>query len=153
MRNSSNSIRESGWTVEAHAREVLKNAVKALAEFKREFRLDLTPSLLAELYVALALNLALAGRRNQPGFDLLDDNGRRYQVKERDPETQNVDTNSFDFDYLVLVNLADDYSLLGMWKLDVASARSLFTYREKFRKYQATQKTIKEKAEKIEFGA
>jgi hypothetical protein len=46
-------------------------------------------------------------------------------------------------------NLADDYSLRGMWKLPVEKARSLFVHREKFRKYQAPQNTVKQNAEAL----
>jgi len=40
----------------------------------------------------------------------------------------NVDVNNFDFDYLILVNLSDDCGITGMWKLDVATAQSLFKH-------------------------
>jgi hypothetical protein len=43
----------------------------------------------------------------------------------------------------MLVNLGDDYSLKGMWRLSVDQAQKLFVFREKFRKYQATQKAVK----------
>lgn len=62
--------------------ELLQVAVRALAGFKQEFGSDLTPSLLAELYVALQ-------------FDLVDKSGKRYQVKQRDPSTLNVGVNNF----------------------------------------------------------
>lgn len=135
--------------MDEQTRDVLKTAVKALADFKRIFGRDLTPSLLAEMYTALDLDLRLPDRRNEPGFDLVASDGMRYQVKQRDPETLNVDINNFDFDYLVLVNLDVDYGLLGMWKLDVERAREIFRFREKFRKYQATQKVLKEAAQRI----
>lgn len=125
-------------------------AVKALAEFKREFGRDLTPSLLAELYVALEFDLLPAARPNEPGFDLMASDGKRYQVKQRDLRTLNVDINNFDFDYLVLVNMSDDYSVLGMWRLEAEKAQKIFVRREKFRKYQATQKAVKDVAERVE---
>ena len=62
------------------------------------------------------------------------------QIKGLRGGTQNVDTRNFDFDYLVLVNLSNDYRPTGMWKLDVAKARSIFVERVTFRKYQLTQK-------------
>jgi hypothetical protein len=49
----------------------------------------------------------------------------------------------------VLVNLADDYSVRGMWRLPVEKARTLFVYREKFRKYQAMQTSVKRNAEAL----
>jgi hypothetical protein len=125
----------------------IRNAVKALVEFKREFNRDLTVSLLAELYAALELDLLPACVTNQQGFDLVGADGKRYQVKQRGRDVLNVDINNFDFDYLVLINLADDYSVQGMWRLPVEKARTLFTRREKFRKYQATQKSVKRNAE------
>jgi hypothetical protein len=36
-----------------------------------------------------------------------------------------------------------------MWRLPVAVARKLFVFREKFRKYQATQKSVKANAEAV----
>ena len=55
--------------------------------------------------------------------------------------------NNFEFDYLVLVNLTDDNGVRGMWRLPVDKARALFVHRERFRKYQATQKAVKQNAE------
>ena len=56
-------------------------------------------------------------------------------MKGRDATVQNVDINDFDFDYLVLVNLADDYRPLGMWKLSVDQARQLAADRGKYNKF------------------
>jgi hypothetical protein len=130
-------------------RDAIQSAVEALVGFKRVFNRDLTPSILAELYVALELGLAPAQLCNQSGFDLMGCDGTRYQVKQRRSDVLNVDLNNFDFDYLVLVNLGDDYSLNGMWRLPVEAARGLFVFREKFRKYQATQKSVKAKAQLV----
>ena len=49
----------------------------------------------------------------------------------------------------MLVNLGDDYTLKGMWRLPVESAQKLFVFREKFRKYQATQKVVKANAQLV----
>lgn len=124
-------------------RETINVAVEALTRFKREFNRDLTPSVLAELYVARELGLAPMDLCNHPGYDLLGDDGKRYQIKQRGENVLNVDVNNFDFDYLMLVNLGDDYTLKGMWRLHVDEARKLFVFRERFRKYQATQKAVK----------
>jgi hypothetical protein len=64
----------------------------------------------------------------------------------------NVDVNNFDFDYLMLVNLREDYSLKGIWRLPVSVAQKIFVFREKFRKYQATQKSVKANAETVKLG-
>ena len=125
----------------------IRNAVQALVQFKREFGRDLTVELLAELYVALELDLLPVSAPNQRGFDLIGADGQRYQVKQRRPDVLNVDVNNFEFDFLVLVNLTDDYRVRGMWQLPVEKARALFAHREKFRKYQATQKSVKRNAE------
>lgn len=137
----------TGGSDRKHA--AIRDAVKALVEFKREFNRDLTVSLLAELYVAMELDLLPTSVSNQQGFDLIGPDGKRYQVKHRGPDVLNVDVNNFDFDYLLLVNLSDDYSLRGIWKLPVEEARSLFVHRDKFRKYQATQKSVKQNAEAL----
>ena len=77
------------------------------------------------------------------GFDLLGKDGGRYQVKQRGADVLNVDFNNFDLDYLPLVNLRDDYSFTGLWRLPAESAQKLFVFREKYRKYQATQESVK----------
>lgn len=71
-------------------------------------------------------------------------------MKVRAPATQNVDVNNFNFDYSVLVNLSDDFGTKRMWRLDVEAARSLFKYRENFRKYQATQAAVKKAAQQLD---
>jgi hypothetical protein len=132
---------------EESQRITIRMATEAFVRFKREFKRELTPSVLAELYVALELDLSPAQLCNNPGFDLLGSDGKRYQVKHRSVETLNVDVNNFDFDFLALVNMGDDYALKGIWLLPVGKARELFVFREKFRKYQATQKAVKANGE------
>ena len=144
----------SGYqSLDESKRAAIQTAVQALVQFKREFNRDLTPSILAELYVALELDLAPAQLCNHPGFDLVGRDGKRYQVKQRGCDVLNVDVNNFDFDYLVLVNLSEDYALKGMWRLPVGVAQELFVFREKFRKYQATQKSVKSRAEVLKLSA
>ena len=103
-------------------------AVKALVRFKREFNRDLTPSVLAELYVARELDLAPAELCNHPGYDLLGSDGKRYQVKQRSEEVLNVDVKNFDFDYFMFVNVGDDHALKGLWRRPVADAQKLFVF-------------------------
>ena len=83
----------------------------------------------------------------EPGYDALGPRGERYEVKYRSAGTLNVDVNSFD--YLVFENLDDDYRLLGMWRISVAQASKLFTWREGFKRYQATQSKVKRVAERV----
>src|SRR5262245_28012809 len=89
--------------------QVFQNALQAMASFRRTFGRSLDPALVAELHAALTLDLRLCRGSNTPGFDALDRNGKRYQTKLR--TAQNVDLQNFDFDYLVLVNLDDDFGL------------------------------------------
>jgi hypothetical protein len=89
--------------MDARTEDLLEIAFGVLADLKREFGRDLTSSLLAELHVALELRLRLLGKTNQPGFDLLGSDGKRYQVTQRELKTLNVDLNSFDFDCLILM--------------------------------------------------
>lgn len=121
----------------------------AISAFKRAFGRDLSADFVAELYAAREFDLELPSRRNEPGFDAVDGNGRRYQVKFRSPGTQNVDANSFDFDYMVLVNLDDDYALTGLWRMDRTAAEGIFVHRPDYRKWQATQARFKQTAERI----
>lgn len=126
-----------------------KNAVTAMAEFRRIFRRDLKPSFIAEIYAAEKLNLKIHLSSTEPGFDAIDANGSRYEIKYRSITTQNIDANNFNFDYLVLVNLDDHYRLIEMWILKSELAKQIFTHRGKYRKYQATQDKFKKSAERI----
>jgi len=124
--------------------EAFDQAVTAMARFRAAFGRGLKDDFIAELYVARTLRLEIVEIVNQPGYDAVGPAGERYQIKCRSASTLNVDANNFDFDYLVLVNLReDDYQLQGMWLLTAEQARSIFTHREKFRKYQATQAQVK----------
>lgn len=125
------------------------NALSAMTEFKKVFKRSLDDAIVAEIYAAKKLDLRINQKTNEPGYDLTDSKGVRFQVKCRNRKTRNVDVNSFDFCYLVLVNLGDNYELTGMWRLSVEKAREIFVYREKHRKFQATQKRVKENAESV----
>jgi hypothetical protein len=121
-----------------------------MAEFRKTFDRPLEPGFVAELHVANWLGLEICEEATQAGFDARGPDGTRYQIKYRHQATRNVDVNNFEFDQLVLVNLDDDYQLAGMWCLSVEQAKELFTWRERFRKYQVTQKCFKQAAERID---
>lgn len=121
-----------------------------MCSFRTRFGVELSFSNLCEIYVAIQLGVSLPGRGNTKGFDLLGSDGTRYQVKGRDANVLNVDINNFDFDYVVLVNLSEDYRLLGMWKLSVDRVRQLATDRGKYNKFQLTQKAFKQAAEPLD---
>jgi len=129
--------------------DALEAILPAITRFRAAFGRDLSTDFLAELYAARELNLELPDRSNEPGSDAIDDRGRKYEIKYRSLTTLNVDLNSFDFDYLILVNLAEDYRLIGMWQLPVERAKTVFSFREKYRKYQATQERVKSVAIRI----
>lgn len=122
-------------------------AIKAMAAFKKTFGRELSPDFIAELYAARELTLELMEGSNSPGYDAVDQQGLRYEIKER--KAQNVDVNNFDFDYLILINLDELYQLKGMWKLSRKMAEGIFTRREKFRKFQTTQQKFKSVAQRI----
>jgi hypothetical protein len=128
---------------------VFEDALRVMAEFSETFGRPLEPSFVAELHVASRLRLKICDEVNRPGYDALDADGRRYQIKYRSVTTANVDVNNFEFDELVLVNLGNDYRLKGMWRMTVDQARTIFVRRDDFRKYQATQKKFKKTAERI----
>ncbi len=130
-------------------RDAFDAVLPAIAKFKKVFRRDLSPDFVAELYVARELDLTLPDRRNEPGADATDPAGRRYEIKYRSPSTLNVDINSFEFDYLVLVNVDEQYALTGMWVLSVMKAKTIFKFRPNFRKHQATQPQVKREATRI----
>lgn len=129
--------------------EVFKNAIAAMVDFKSVFHRDLELSFVAELYAAEKLELAINIGKTERGFDAIDKSGKRYEIKCRSLATLNVDVNNFDFDYLILVNLDDNYRLIEMWRITSNQAKEIFTFREKFRKYQATQKALKNFAKRI----
>jgi hypothetical protein len=130
-------------------RQAFEEVLPAIAAFKKAFGRDISVDFIAELYAARELDLELPDGPNQAGADATDGLGKRYQIKCRHPSTLNVDLNSFAFEYLVLVNLDDAYMLTGMWSLPVERAKMVFTFREKFRKYQATQERLKREATKV----
>jgi hypothetical protein len=121
----------------------------AISAFKRAFGRDLSADLVAELYAAREFNLELPSRRNESGSDAVDSAGLRYQVKFRSQGTQNVDVNNFDFDFIVLVNVDDDYALSGLWRMDRTTAEGIFIHRADYRKWQAAQARFKRAAVRI----
>lgn len=129
--------------------KVLEAAVAAMANFRKTFGRDLTLSFVAELYAARQLGLELCHAVNEPGFDAVDAQGKRYQIKYRSPRTLNMEVNNFDFDYLVLVNVDDNCVLSGMWLATTSQANEIFAQREKFRKSQVTQQKFKTTAKQI----
>jgi hypothetical protein len=130
--------------------KVFENALQAMVRFRQAFGRGLSDANVAEYYVARALNLQLVSPVNAKGYDLLDTSGIRYQVKCRNATALNVDINNFGFDYLVLVNLDNDYQVAGMWRISVADLRTLCSAREDFRKYQVTQARLKQHAQRID---
>ena len=130
-------------------RAAFEAVLPAIGAFKKAFARDLSMGFVAEIYAARDLDLQLPDRPNEPGADATDNGGQRYQIKHRSPSTLNVDLNNFNFDHLVLVNLDDDYRLVGMWSLPVEQAKSLFMFRERFGKYQATQDRVKHAATRV----
>jgi hypothetical protein len=121
---------------------VVENLLEAASEFKRVFQAPFSEGLLAEAYVALHLDLRLCAGNNA-GFDAIDDDGTRYQIKLRSAGTLNVDLNNFDFDKLVLVNLSDDLRVSGMWIASREDVERHASSRDKFRKCQLTQTKLK----------
>jgi len=128
-------------------------AADALFNFRAQFGVELSFSRLCEIYVAVQLELPMPNRGNTRGFDLRSIDGTRYQVKGRDATTLNVDINNFDFDYLVLVNLSEDFRPSGMWKLSAVKLKTLCAARGDFRKFQLTQKAFKQDAIPIDISS
>lgn len=127
--------------------EAFDTALDAHARFRRAFGRPLSPDFVAELHVARELSLSVAENTNTPGYDATDFDGAKYQIKLRDAKTQNVDVNNFDFDYLVLVILDDDYRLAELWRMTVNRARDVFVRRKS--KFQATQAKVKLASKRI----
>jgi hypothetical protein len=122
-------------------------AVQAIVAVKREFGKDLTPDMIPELHAALALELLPTPVPYEAELGLQDENGKRYLVKACTANARRVDVYTWDFDYLVLVNLADDYTLQGMWRLPIQRAAPLFTRRADHPRSRALQSKLKANAE------
>jgi len=162
MRSLSNIVLQGRWGSDSsldRIREVdgmdeqqslaLEKALPALAAFKRAFGRDASPSFVAELLAAKQFELKLHAGYNAPGSDGIDPQGKKYQIKQRSPGTLNVDLNNFSFDFVVLVNVDDNYGVTGIWRMDEAKAKEIFVQRPDFRKYQATQAAFKKTAERV----
>lgn len=132
--------------VDQQRHAVLENSIKTMAEFKCAFGRSLSVDFVAKLYVADELGLRIV-ESGKSGYDALGSNGERYQVKFRSGQATSVDINNFNFDFLVLVNLDENYHLIGMWRITAAQAKQIFVERVKFRKYQTTQDAIKRAGE------
>jgi len=100
-------------------------ALRELAmEWQRRFgrRLVLTPEL-AEIYACQKLGLMRMPSGNR-GFDAIDREGKRYQIKGRAPDLGDVVNPAgrlgrfvnFDFDYAVLVMLGSDLRSREIWR-------------------------------------
>ncbi len=124
-------------------------ALPALATFKRAFGRDASPGFVAELQAAREFGLCLHSGPNARGADAVDAAGLRYQIKFRGTGTLNVDISNFEFDFIVLINMDENYALGGIWRMDQKKAREIFAHREEYRKYQVTQRSFKNAADRV----
>jgi hypothetical protein len=127
----------------------LDKALPALAAFKRAFGRDASPSFIAELLAAKQFHLKLHEGCNEPRSDGLDAEGKKYQIKHRNPNTLNVDLSNSSFDFIVLVNVDDHYGVTGIRRMDQETAKRVFVHRLAYRKYQATQTAFKSAAQHL----
>lgn len=89
----------------------------------------------AERLVATRLNLSLAGR-SAAGYDAVDGDGVRYQIKARRVTPENSSRQmsalrSLDadpFDYLIAVLFTESLQLVGMWRMSLETVRRHSTY-------------------------
>jgi uncharacterized protein (DUF433 family) len=126
---------------------VLLQAKQSIAEFRVEFGREPSRSYVAELYAAQVLGLRINSNPFEAGCDATDDFGKKYEIKLR--SARNVDLNSLDCDYIVLVNMSYDLNVTGMWLMPAERAREIFVWRSSFRKFQTTQVRFKRNAERI----
>jgi hypothetical protein len=129
-----------GVSSEESQRATIRLAMEALVRFKREFNRDLTPSVLAELYVALEFDLTPAQFCNNLGFDLLGADG-----------SGDVERRCEQFRFRLSRVGQPQRRLPAEWNVASAGERCAETlvFREKYRKYQATEKSVKASAEPI----
>lgn len=133
--------------MEKAGEEVFERALAVMVDFRRTFGRALDVGSVAELHACALFGLEPSQGANHPGYDALDPTGQRYQIKGR--AAKQVDVNNFEFDYLVLVNLDENYRLAGAWRLTCARAREMLVRRPKHRKYQASQSVLKRAAERV----
>ena len=134
--------------MKASEKSALKQGLAAMVVFKRTFGCDLSKDKLAEVYAASLLNLTNLHGNNQ-GFNATAKNGDRYQIKYRAQTTQTLDANNVDFDYMVLVHMDEGYRISGLYRATQRQAREIFARREKWRKWQATQRRFLRIAERL----
>jgi len=110
----------------------LVEALRQLAQqWKRRFGrgLGVTPEL-AEVYACQKLGLKRMPSGNQ-GFDAIDREGKRYQIKGRAPNRGDIVNPAgrvgrfvnFDFNYALLVMLGSDLRLREIWRADAESLK------------------------------
>ena len=132
----------------ASEKSALKQGLAAMVVFKRTFGCDLSKDKLAEVYAASLLNLTNLHGNNQ-GFDATAENGDRYRIKYRAQTTQHLDVNNFDFDYMVVVHMDEGYRVSGLYRATQQQAREIFARREKWSKWQATQRRFLKVAKRL----
>ncbi|MCA9288789.1 MAG: hypothetical protein KDA05_09410 [Phycisphaerales bacterium] len=137
----------SSFAVEERHNDLLARSSALLAEIRREFGKDLEPGFFAELLVARQLGLRVV-RGNNMGFDAVDNDGHRYQIKYRHASTPTVIANNFEFDSLLLVTLTDSYELNEVWQLPVSKARLVFKEQSPG-KHHSSQTAIRSVAQRV----
>ncbi len=134
-------------------RDILKDVRHIMVNFHQAFNRPLNRAFLAEIYVAEELKLSLCEDINHPGYDAIDNDDKKYQIKFRGARTLNIDVTKLDFDFLILVNLNEDNELSGMWCESIEGSKRLLKPRKdkggNIKKYQVTQKIFKTGAKRI----
>ena len=133
--------------MDQNQREALTQSFAAMADFKRAFGKDLSPAALTEVLVAEHLGLTIDPRTNNPGFDARSQTGDRYQIKYRAVGTKKVYVNNFEFDFVVLVNLDENYQISGTWQMDQKTA--LQEFKPQANKFRITQDRFKSIAQPL----
>lgn len=112
-------------------KEIIEQYVELLSELQRRnlLRSNNLVSDYGELVVSKALDLKLV-RLSTKGYDAIDKNGRRYQIKSRREGSlkksrqlgvlRNLDENVFD--YLVAIIFDKDFSVKEIWKMPRTTA-------------------------------
>ena len=95
----------------------------------------------AQVIVCACLDLMLA---NQPGFDAIDADGKKYEIKGIRTDKNNGKTSPIRdpslFDYLILVVVATDFRVRSIWKFPkdhLVDNRDVFKWQPEGRSYVA----------------
>lgn len=113
----------------------VKRAISAALEYERLTgrNLGITGEV-GELLVCHKLRLKLMTDPRTAGYDAIDKNRRRYQIKTRRANNDRGSISTFskhDFDCAVLATLDENYKIIGLWRISHKKLRPILNRRKR----------------------